>query len=1412
MKASIRILAFIMALMMVICSFVACNGDDNKIKDDTNVPDTLKEETNGNESNSDSATDKPKHVHVEVSIPAKDATCTETGLTEGKRCSECNEIIVAQEIIAKKPHTEASLPAKDSTCSETGLTEGKYCSVCNEPIIEQVITDKKEHTEVIIEATDSTCKDTGLTEGKYCSVCNEVLVEQTVINKKPHTDTTIAATPSTCKTTGLTEGKYCSVCNEVIVKQEIIPVKPHAVVIDPAVPATFDSTGLTEGTHCSECGDILVTQVEIPKLIPQEYSITYMNLKGAASPTLRSYKENVGVALLPEVSATGYRFVGWFTSNDGGEQVSMIEKGSQKNYVLYARWEKITYTVQYINGEGHGNVSGYTVEDGTIVLKNPTASKNGYTFAGWFTAEIGGNKVTFIDASQAKNLVLYAQWTPVRYNINYYNGTGHNNPTSYTVEDSTIRLNYPANKVGYTFAGWFTESGEKVEYILTNACKEYNLTAKFNPIKYEIQYENSTEHSNPVEYTVESSVIVLKNPTGIKQGYNFKGWFTSATSGSKITSIDTSKAVNVVLYAQWTPASYIITYKNGTGHNNPTSYTVETNTIVLKDAAAKIGYNFEGWYNNSNEKVTEIKKGTTGDITLTAKWSLIEYKITYDLGNADNSPNNRATYNIETPTFTLASPTLSGYHFVGWLDDSGALVKQINKGTTGHIHLTPKWSGTTASIVPYAQIDSPIYNQVEKKFTSDNKIVYIYYMGYIANVPTGTANESNIIDYNGTGEYALSITESNSTTSSTTTYGKTINSTTTNWENGLAEKIEIKAESKAMGGIVTGSVSGSLEMHQSWGQNIAKTHESGQDIVTGEINETTKTQTYTLSPDKNPVGYYWYSIKATVDVFALIEYDPITQKITYDSARVWRDLYSTGWTYAASIDEVKTANVTADYGDFCFEVPDEFFEDIDKLAGGSAGLIPQENGTECKIVGYTGTDKDVLIPMYLNGRKVTAIDSNLFQGNTTITSVNFGAGVTSIPNSAFKGCTALKYVVFNGELTNIGTSAFYGCSNLKFTIPNTVTNIGASAFYGCKSLSSATISANTTSIGETVFKNCGELSLTVYNDNLELIQIAINSGATNISINYTYSESEIDANKFVLTVPEIKSFKFNGNSNTFKNLYIVSDAVTTTIEYTTINNTTAKSEGTSTAIILSSITVNLRAVTVSSVESALELNAATTNLNIGGTVTLTANNGNDGLKAANLNIASNSNEAATLTVTGGTGTKGGKGSTPAKDGTGSGGTGGVGGNGGIGISATSINVSNYITMSVYGGSGGNGGTGGNSVNKYWGSENAGGKGGNGGAGNLAIDTTTLTIDSTCKVSVYGGNGGNGGNGGYRDTRYGNGSLGSGGSKGEGSVAIADTTTVNGLLYSIQNGEAGSNGSNGGSWHSQDDYSNGAYWG
>ncbi|MGN1370160.1 MAG: hypothetical protein ACI4WX_14920 [Aristaeellaceae bacterium] len=122
------------------------------------------------------------HTYGEWNVKTE-ATCTKAG-EKLRMCSVCGYVDKAE--IAKLGHTEVVVPGKAATCTEAGITDGKKCSVCGEITVAQTEIAAKGHTEVELPAVAATCTETGLTAGKKCSVCDTVLVAQTEVEAIGH--------------------------------------------------------------------------------------------------------------------------------------------------------------------------------------------------------------------------------------------------------------------------------------------------------------------------------------------------------------------------------------------------------------------------------------------------------------------------------------------------------------------------------------------------------------------------------------------------------------------------------------------------------------------------------------------------------------------------------------------------------------------------------------------------------------------------------------------------------------------------------------------------------------------------------------------------------------------------------------------------------------------------------------------------------------------------------------------------------------------------------------------------------------------------------------------------------------------------------------------------------------------------
>lgn len=124
-----------------------------------------------------SRTITPPHIHDLKLVPAIQATCSSVGNREHYRCADCgklfsdssgtSELTAADVTIDKLPHTPQTIPAVPATCEQSGMTEGSKCSVCQEVITAQTTIPALNHDwqEATCE-TPKTCTRCHVTQGK----------------------------------------------------------------------------------------------------------------------------------------------------------------------------------------------------------------------------------------------------------------------------------------------------------------------------------------------------------------------------------------------------------------------------------------------------------------------------------------------------------------------------------------------------------------------------------------------------------------------------------------------------------------------------------------------------------------------------------------------------------------------------------------------------------------------------------------------------------------------------------------------------------------------------------------------------------------------------------------------------------------------------------------------------------------------------------------------------------------------------------------------------------------------------------------------------------------------------------------------------------------------------------------------
>ena len=282
------------------------------------------------------------------------------------------------------------------------------------------------------------------------------------------------------------------------------------------------------------------TSYTIPALA--SYTVTY-NDNGGTLGSVKTQTKTYGTALKLTGTATrtGYNFKGWATSPGGSVAYKVGDSyTANDDVILYAVWEKITFTITYKANGGTGEPVNQTKTYGVDMYLSTVPPKNtGYNFVSWNTKADGtgtrynsGAKYTANDS-----VTLYAEWEKITFTITYNDngGTLGNVKTQTKTHGTALKLTGTATRTGYNFKGWATSPGGSVAYKVGDS-----YTANANVTLYAV-WENS--YVEPSIYLFSASRCDSSgalNDTGSYAHIKFSWKTTNAVSNIDIVWASTS--------------------------------------------------------------------------------------------------------------------------------------------------------------------------------------------------------------------------------------------------------------------------------------------------------------------------------------------------------------------------------------------------------------------------------------------------------------------------------------------------------------------------------------------------------------------------------------------------------------------------------------------------------------------------------------------------------------------------------------------------------------------------------------------------------------------------------------------------------------------------------------------------------
>ena len=350
---------------------------------------------------------------------------------------------------------------------------------------------------------------------------------------------------------------------------------------------------------------------------------------------------------------TGYTVSKW-TQSDGSQPPTTMPA---RQVYLYAATTPISYTISYqLNGgtNAESNPASYTVESEEIKLAAP--SREGYTFQGWKSGTTT-EMAPVIAVGSIGSRSYEAVWQVNSHTLKY---VLDGKETTQTVNyGETVRVKDAPTKTGYTFSSWKVEGATAKNGQFTMPDSDVTITGSFSANQYTVKF-NANGGSECENITVTYDGKYTHLPTTTRTGYTFDGWYDGSTKVTADTDVKTT--ADQTLTAKWTANQYTVTFDaNGGSACKEITVTYDGKYPTLP-APTKEGYTFEGWFDGETQVMSGTAVTITEDQTLTARWGINTYTITYQV-DGQTVKTESVTYGEDIPAYTY---TKTGYDVSAW--------------------------------------------------------------------------------------------------------------------------------------------------------------------------------------------------------------------------------------------------------------------------------------------------------------------------------------------------------------------------------------------------------------------------------------------------------------------------------------------------------------------------------------------------------------------------------------------------------------------------------------------------------------------------------------------------------------------------------------------------------------------------